>query len=63
MYWKTNFNKIEQVSSGIMNDLDGTKACEVIQIPGMIMSKWEIIMSHVSEGLKHGHCDLATNEG
>ena len=47
MYWKTNFNKIKQGFSGIMSDLDVAKACEVIQIPGMIMSKWEIIMSHV----------------
>ena len=49
MYWKTNFNKIKQGCSGIVSDLDVTKACEVIQIPGMIMSKQEIIMSHVSQ--------------
>ena len=49
MYWRTNFNKIEQGCSSIMSDLDVVKACEVIQIPGKIMSKWEIIMSHVSQ--------------
>ena len=48
MYWKTNFNKIEQGFSSITSDLDIMKACEVIQIPGMIMGNWEIIMSHVS---------------
>ena len=38
MYWKTNFNKIEQGFSSITSDLDIEKACKVIQIPGMIMS-------------------------
>ena len=48
MCWKKNFNKIKQGFSCIMSDLDIMKACKVIQIPRMIMSKWEIIMSHVS---------------
>ena len=30
MYWKINFNKIEQGFIGIMSDLDITKACEVM---------------------------------
>ena len=30
------------------SDLDVTKACEAIQIPGMIIGEDEFIMSHVS---------------
>ena len=30
MYWKINFNKIEQGFISIMSDLDIAKACEVI---------------------------------
>ena len=33
---------------GVVSDLDVMKACKAIQIPGMIISKDEIIMSHVS---------------
>ena len=47
MCWKINFNKIEQGFIGIMSDLDVVKACKVMQIPGMIISMWEMIMSHV----------------
>ena len=30
MYWKVNFNKIEQGFSGITSDLDVMKACKVM---------------------------------
>ena len=30
-----------------MSDLDIAKACQAIQIPGMIISKWEVILNHV----------------
>ena len=49
MYCKTNFNKIKQGCCGITNDLDVAKACKIIQIPEMITSKREIIMTHVSQ--------------
>ena len=45
---KIFLNKIEQGSDSLLSDLDIAKACEAIQIPGMLSSKWEIIMSHVS---------------
>ena len=31
-----------------MSDIDVVKACKAIQVPGMIISKGEIINSHVS---------------
>ena len=31
-----------------MSDLDVAKACKAIQVPGMIISQDEFIMSHVS---------------
>ena len=32
-----------------MSDLDVVKACEAILVPGMIINKDKIIMSHVSQ--------------
>ena len=41
-YYKIFFNKIKQGLGSLASDLDIMKACKVIQIPGMIISKWEI---------------------
>ena len=46
--YKIFFNKIEQGLGSVVHDLDVTKACKAIQISGMIISKWDIIMSFVS---------------
>ena len=46
------FNKIEQGLCGVVSDLDVVKACEDIQVPRMIISKEEFIMSHVSWPMK-----------
>ena len=46
--YKIFFNIIKQGLGGVASDLDITKACKVIPIPGMIISKDEFIMSHVS---------------
>ena len=45
--YKIFFNKIEQGFGSVESYLDIARACKAIQIPGMIISKWEIIMSHV----------------
>ena len=42
------FKKIEQSSGGVASDHDVTKAHMAIQVPEMIISKEEIINSHVS---------------
>ena len=47
-YYKIFFNKIEQGLGSLASDLDIAKACKAIQILGIIISKWELIMSHVS---------------
>ena len=46
-YYEIFFNKIKQGLVGVASDLDITKACKAIQVPGMIISKEEF-MSHVS---------------
>ena len=48
-YYKIYFDKIEQGLGGVASDLDVAKVCEAIQVPRMIISKEEIIMSHVSQ--------------
>ena len=47
-WYKIDFDKIEQGLGGVASELDVTKVWEVIQVPGMIISKDEIINSHVS---------------
>ena len=39
MYW---------IFGSVASDLDVMKVCKVIQIPGMLISKDKIIMSHMS---------------
>ena len=46
MYWKINFNKIEQGFIGIMSDLVIVKACEVMDFWND-NEQWEIIMNHM----------------
>ena len=45
--YKIFFNKMEQGLGRAASDLDVAKACKAIQIPGMLISEDEIIMSHV----------------
>ena len=52
MYWKINFNKIEQGFIGIMSDLDITKACKVMNI-------WN---DNKQPGNDNEPCVLVTNE-
>ena len=46
MYWKINFNKIEQGFIGRMSDLVIGKACKVMN-SWNDNGQWEIIMNHV----------------
>ena len=52
MYWKINFNKIEQGFIGITSDLDVAKACKV-------MNSWN---DNEQVGNDNEPCVVVTNE-